>query len=184
VSSPSYYLISNDPACDSLYARIFTEPGILVVREFPITESRMRVFRQSYTYDEIVEELRYCLRSHESAERIARWIIDDILLPGSHLDYPELIRTVVDASIATVVHDPAIRQRLSWMFPLARIIYLRDENYDPITRAFETLKATWTSPGADFPWHLRPLRTRALEQCGRRFPDGLPNVAQTVFSLK
>ena len=161
------YIIRDDPKCDRVFARLFTEPGILVLREFPVTQSRFNVLRQSYSYDEIVDEIRYCIGSRESAERLARWIIDDLLLEEAAFMYPELIRPAIEASIATVVNDRFTQQRLLMMFPAAPIFYLPDDDYGPVIKAFDALKKYWKLPG-NFPRHLRPLEERVKDEKERR----------------
>jgi hypothetical protein len=168
MSTIPLYQISNDPSCDPLYARIFTEPGILVVHEFPLTKSRFRILRESYSYDEIVDELRYCIRGRESDERLARLIIDDLLLEEASFLYPEMIRVAIDASIATVVMEFDVQQRLLEMFPDARIFYVPDDDLGPVIRASETLKRMWNQSKPALPWHLRPLEDRVKTQREKR----------------
>ena len=124
VNTIPIYQIKNDASCDSIYPHLFTCPGILVVRDFPLTESRFRVLRKSFSYLEIMEELQYCIGSKNSAMQLARLLIDDLFTADVHFLYPETIRVLIEASIATVVHDASMKQRLSLLYPEQRIFYL------------------------------------------------------------
>jgi len=171
-----FYEIKNDPSCDSVYPRLFTYPGILVLRDFPLTESRFRILRQSFSYEEIVDELHYCIGSRDSAAQLAWLIIDNLLTADAAFLYPETIRVLLDASLATVVYDANIKQKLSLMYPDHRnIFYLPDKNYSPILNALDYLKKTWKAPGSNFPRHLQPLSFRVKRQTEERLPSEIPS---------
>jgi hypothetical protein len=172
--SPRLYELGNDPKYDSVYPYLFTHPGILVLKDFPLTESRFRVLRKSFSYEEIVEELNYCLGCRDSAEQIAWFVKDDLLVKDAFFLYPEVIRVVVEASIATIVPDQKVKQKLSYLYPVNPIFYIPDTNYESVFRAYNYLKKIWLDPRANFPKHLQPLQIRSRNEILKRLNGTVP----------
>jgi hypothetical protein len=172
--SPHLYEIGNHPSFDSVYPQLFTHPGITILKDFPLTESRFRVLRESFSYEEVVEELNYCIGSQDSAEKLAWFVKDELLTKDAFFLYPEVIRVVIEASIATIVHDQKTKERLSFRYPGNPIFFIPDTNYDSVLRAYEYLKKVWRDQRANFPKHLQPLHIRSRKEISKRFPEAIP----------
>ena len=169
------YELSNDSKQDLVYQYLFTHPGILVLRDFPLTESRFHVLRKSFSYEEIAEEMYYCFGSKETAENLAWCIKDDLFAKDAFFLYPEVIKVAVEASVATIVHDQQTKEWLHRLCPQSTIFYIPDTNYDSVLRASGYLKQIWKDPRGNFPRHLQPLEIRTRTENVERFKGEIPN---------
>ena len=175
-----FYEIGNDPSFDSIYPYLFSHPGIVILKDFPLTESRFRVLRESFSYEEIVEELDYCIGSRESAGQLAWFIKDDLFTQDAFFLYPEVIRVVLEASIATIVHSRDIREHLALMYPNQTVFHIPDEDYGEVIKAYEFLRKVWKDPRSHFPHHLRPLTLRVQNEVRKKFQYDIPSVLQEL----
>jgi hypothetical protein len=169
------YEIGNAPLFDSVYSYLFTHPGIVILKDFPITESRFRVLRKSFSYEEIVEELNYCIGCRDSAEQLAWFVKDDLITKDAFFLYPEVMKVVIEASIATIVHDLQSKEIVRQFCPKSAIFYIPDTNYESVIRAYDYLKKIWKDPRADFPKHLQTLQIRNQKEVMERFRGRIPN---------
>jgi glycosyltransferase involved in cell wall biosynthesis len=106
------YQIGNSPFHRYMFPFLFTFPGIVVLHDFILTDLSFLMLKENYSRQEIYDHLNYCICSENSAKQITELLLNGTLPPNSRYLFPELNKIIVDASIATVVHNPDTRQTL------------------------------------------------------------------------